>query len=179
MPDETLAETSAPGKLVLSGEYAVLAGAPAVVAAIDRRVACRIDAREAGGWAFRSRGFDAVSRHRRDALPDVPGDPGTLVRHAIRRLGIDPGTLPQHVGIEIDSRPCYRDGAKLGLGSSAAAVVPPGEVTFSRSCAGGASDWRKSSPAPETVAQASRMARSASSPASTPASARHSASRNT
>lgn len=123
MPDETLAQTSAPGKLVLSGEYAVLAGAPAVVAAIDRRVACRIRAREAGGWAFRSHGFDAASCHRRDALPDVPGDPGTLARHAIRRLSIDPGTLPEHLGIEIDSRPCYHDGAKLGLGSSAAAVV--------------------------------------------------------
>lgn len=123
MPDETLAQTSAPGKLVLSGEYAVLAGAPAVVAAIDRRAVCRIDVRETGGWAFRSRGFDAVSRHRRDALPDEPGDPGALVRHAIRRLGIDPGTLPEHLGIETDSRSCYHHGAKLGLGSSAAAVV--------------------------------------------------------
>lgn len=123
MPDETLARTSAPGKLVLSGEYAVLAGAPAVVAAIDRRVACRIGAREAGGWVFRSSGFDATSRHRSDALPDMPGDPGTLVRHAIRRLGIDTGTLPEHLDIETDSRPCYRNGAKLGLGSSAAATV--------------------------------------------------------
>ena len=123
MPDETLAQTSAPGKLVLSGEYAVLAGAPAVVAAIDRRVACRIDAREAGGWAFRSRGFDAASRHRRDALPDVPGDPGALAGYAIRRLGIQAATLPEHLDIETDSRPCYHDGAKLGLGSSAAAVV--------------------------------------------------------
>ena len=123
MPDETLAQTSAPGKLVLSGEYAVLAGAPAVVAAIDRRVACRIDAREAGGWAFRSRGFDAASRHRRDALPDVPGDPGALARYAIRRLDIQAATLPEHLGIETDSRPCYHDGAKLGLGSSAAAAV--------------------------------------------------------
>ena len=123
MPDETPVQASAPGKLVLSGEYAVLAGAPAVVAAIDRRVCCRIDAREAGGWAFHSRGFDATSRHRPDALPHMPGDPGTLVRHAIRGLGLDTGTLPEHLGIEIDSRPCYHDGAKLGLGSSAAAVV--------------------------------------------------------
>lgn len=123
MPDETLAQASAPGKLVLSGEYAVLAGAPAVVAAIDRRVTCRIGARETGGWAFHSRGYDAASRHRRDALPDIPGDPGALVRHAIRRLGVDTATLPEHLGIEIDSRPCYHDGAKLGLGSSAAAAV--------------------------------------------------------
>ena len=118
-----LVHTSAPGKLVLAGEYAVLAGAPAVVAAVDRRVTCRIDARDAGGWAFRSHGFDAVSRHRRDALPDVAGDPATLAHHAIRRLGVDTQALPQHLVIEIDSRPCFHDGAKLGLGSSAAATV--------------------------------------------------------
>ena len=123
MPEGTVVHASAPGKLVLSGEYAVLAGAPAVVAAIDRRVVCRIDVRDAGGWAFRSRGFEAVSRHRREALPDTPGDPGTLVRHAVRRLGIDTGALPEHLGVEIDSRPCFHDGVKLGLGSSAAAAV--------------------------------------------------------
>lgn len=123
MSSETLACTSAPGKLVLSGEYAVLAGAPAVVAAIDRRVTCRTDVRDAGGWAFRSRGFDAVSRHRRDALPVEPGDPATLAHYAIRRLGVDTRALPEHLGIEVDSRPCFHDGAKLGLGSSAAATV--------------------------------------------------------
>lgn len=123
MASGTLAHTSAPGKLVLSGEYAVLAGAPAVVAAIDRRVTCRVDIRGAGGWAFRSRGFDAVSRHRRDALPDLPGDPATLAHYAIRRLGVDTLALPEHLGIEVDSRPCFQDGAKLGLGSSAAATV--------------------------------------------------------
>ena len=32
----------APGKLVLVGEYAVLDGAPAVVAAVDRGVACAV-----------------------------------------------------------------------------------------------------------------------------------------
>ena len=129
MPDRTLVHASAPGKLVLAGEYAVLAGAPAVVAAIDRRVSCRIGGRGAGTWSFRSRGFEARSRHSADALPTAPGDPtasgdpATLVGHALRRLGIDPGSLPKHLGFEIDSRPCYRGNAKLGLGSSAAATV--------------------------------------------------------
>jgi hypothetical protein len=40
--------------------------------------------------------------------------------------------------------------------SSAAAVVPPGEVTFWRSVAGGSSLWNRSSPAPVTVARARR-----------------------
>ena len=63
---------------------------------------------------------------------------------------------------------------------SAAAVVPPGEVTASRSCVGVSSGWDlMSSPAPSTVARASRAATSAGRPAAMPASARHSASRNT
>ena len=33
---------SAPGKAVVSGEYAVLAGAPALIAALDRRVTCTL-----------------------------------------------------------------------------------------------------------------------------------------
>ena len=45
--------------------------------------------------------------------------------------------------------------------SSAARVVPPGLVTFSRSRAGGSRDSRASSPAPATVARASRSASSA------------------
>ncbi len=116
-------QASAPGKLVLAGEYAVLAGAPAVVAAIDRRVTCRIRTRDAGGWAFESRGFEARSTHARDALPTTPGDPGTLVRHVLERLCIDVRSLPEHLDIGIDSRPCFHAGVKLGLGSSAAATV--------------------------------------------------------
>ena len=123
MPASGFVQASAPGKLVLAGEYAVLAGAPAVVAAIDRRVTCRIAARERGGWSFRSHGFEARSSHSRHALPTAPGDPATLAHHALRRLGMDPGTLPAHLDFEIDSRPCFQGAAKLGLGSSAAATV--------------------------------------------------------
>ena len=42
---------SAPGKLFLLGEYAVLDGCPAVVAAVDRRVAVR--SRPIGGHCVR------------------------------------------------------------------------------------------------------------------------------
>ncbi len=123
MPASSFVQASAPGKLVLAGEYAVLAGAPAVVAAIDRRVTCRISARERGGWSFRSQGFEARSSYARHALPTAPGDPATLAHHALRRLGMDPGSLPAHLDFEIDSRPCFQGTAKLGLGSSAAATV--------------------------------------------------------
>ncbi len=121
-----LVHTSAPGKLVLAGEYAVLAGAPAVVAAIDRRVTSRITGLDQDGWHFYSRGFEARSEHQRDALPTTPGDPATLARHAAEQLGIDPSALPDQLRFDIDSRPCYLGTAKLGLGSSAAATVSLG-----------------------------------------------------
>ena len=44
--------TSAPGKLFLLGEYAVLEGAPALLAAVDRRVEVTIDESPTGFWQF-------------------------------------------------------------------------------------------------------------------------------
>ena len=48
---------------------------------------------------------------------------------------------------------------------SAAAVVPPGEVTFWRKVAASSAERCRSSPAPATVARASRADRSAGRPA--------------
>jgi predicted thioesterase len=62
---------------------------------------------------------------------------------------------------------------------SAAAVVPPGEVTFCRSVAEARSERCSNSPEPATVSRASLVASSAGSPASTPARASSSASRKT
>ena len=45
------------------------------------------------------------------------------MRHVLDRLRIDVRTLPEHLDIGIDSRPCFHAGVKLGLGSSAAATV--------------------------------------------------------
>ena len=57
---------SAPGKVVLWGEYAVLRGAPAMVMAVDREAICTIDLNQDGAnsaddrWQFESLGFDAA-----------------------------------------------------------------------------------------------------------------------
>ena len=110
---------SAPGKLVLSGEYAVLAGAPALVAAVDRRVTCTVTPRCSGGWQFASTGFEAQSVLSRAEVLRAP--PTALAGIARRILPME--AMPAHLHVAVDSSPCFRAGAKLGVGSSAATVV--------------------------------------------------------
>jgi phosphomevalonate kinase len=121
---------SAPGKAVISGEYAVLAGAPALIAAVNRRVTCTFDANAGDTWRFTSRGFAGESAHSlARLLTDAPlatGDPAHLCQCVLLELGAqgrDLSPLPRGADITIDSSPCYAAGTKLGLGSSAAVVV--------------------------------------------------------
>jgi phosphomevalonate kinase len=91
-----MAAASAPGKLVLCGEYAVLDGAPALVMAVDRRAVVR---------RVPSAGSGAVPGGLLDAVRLVAGI-------ADRALAVDMDTAAFHRQGE--------RGAKLGLGSSAA-----------------------------------------------------------
>ena len=50
-------ETSAPGKLVLLGEYSVLFGAPAIVAAVDRRAIVRLEGSAGDAWKVSAPGL--------------------------------------------------------------------------------------------------------------------------
>lgn len=97
--------SSAPGKLFLSGEYAVLKGAPAVVAAVDVR---------AYAWTCRSE-------------EDPPGDSVFLreAREAVARhlAGCEGAALDAAAKVRADSSDFYKDGRKMGLGSSAAVTV--------------------------------------------------------
>lgn len=114
-------EATAPGKQVLAGEYAVLAGAPALAAAVDRRVTCRMSPASTGDWAFVSHGFEAHATYPPEDLPDT--GPAALARFALMSLEVDPRTLPEHLQIQIDSRSFYQGREKLGFGSSAACAV--------------------------------------------------------
>ncbi len=97
IPSSVPATWRAPGKLVLLGEYAVLDGAGAIVAAVDHGVDCR---RSPGrlGWS-------------------TPGD-DRFVRHVLQ-------TLPLEIGqfAFTDWNPVQLQGAKAGFGGSAASVV--------------------------------------------------------
>ena len=94
---------SAPGKIVLSGEYAVLSGAPAICMAVQRRASVTIT--------------------------DSPGAEGTITTPGYE--GADAAAIIEAVGtrrrqgrnFELDTRAFSEQGTKIGLGSSAALVV--------------------------------------------------------
>lgn len=88
---------SAPGKLLLSGEYAVLRGAPAIVAAVDARAIATLDPTAEG---------EPPQPEAREAR-----------KEAERHFGAAPGRLA------IDVSALRSEDKKLGLGSSAAAAA--------------------------------------------------------
>lgn len=121
---------SAPGKLVLLGEYAVLDGAPALVMAVDRRAVATLEVTDGRCHVYAPTvhptvvGFDlAVDGTPRwhDDDPQVP-QRLQLVTQVCRALAMR-GLLPvQPFQLTLDSAAFFDDvsGAKLGLGSSAA-----------------------------------------------------------
>lgn len=132
-------QTSAPGKLVLIGEYAVLFGAPAVVIAVNRRARVELVPSAGGRWSFTAPGLAAEPADLElGANGDLSwlGDAATARRHfgLVERLLnglteagiIEPRALPP-LAATLDTR-AFFDGSgderkKLGLGSSAALTV--------------------------------------------------------
>jgi phosphomevalonate kinase len=94
---------SAPGKMMIAGEYAVLEGAEAVVAAVGRRAYARL-----GSGA-------------QEALPPEAAAARAAAEH---KLGPVTGAL------SIDVADLQQEGRKLGLGSSAAAAAAAAGVVF-------------------------------------------------
>ena len=94
---------SAPGKIVLSGEYAVLWDAPAVCMAVNRRAVATVSPSEDGECHLVTPGFDGMDRYGvLDALlgGDRPANRYTL-----------------------DTSAFFERGRKTGIGSSAALMV--------------------------------------------------------
>lgn len=121
---------AAPGKVVLWGEYAVLAGAPALVIAVDRYAHCDL---QPGGelWRCDAPGYsdtpDPVSREQLLGGEPPPVESAwRLAWHALQTL--DCTSLPRGGRARFDTRDFHltspgRPGRKLGLGSSAALCV--------------------------------------------------------
>ena len=130
---------SAPGKLVLLGEYAVLHGAPAVVMAVDRRA--RVELAPSGSELWSVTAPPLVTDTLRFALaadgslrwladPSGAARRLELVEHLLGAMAaaglLDPTSLPP-AAATLDTRALFEDGVgggtKLGLGSSAAVTV--------------------------------------------------------
>lgn len=93
---------SAPGKALLCGEYAVLEGAPAVVAAVDRRVSVR--------WT--------------EGSPPMPPEVEATLQRSRASLG------PLEESLIVDVSELQRDRIKIGLGSSAAAAAATAAAAY-------------------------------------------------
>ena len=124
---------SAPGKLVLTGEYAVLEGAPAIVLALDRRA--RVTLRDTAGAGYV---IDAPELGIRNALGHLDGQKGfrwsgvdaldaerlTLVASVLETMLPDAALPGFHATLDTHAFFSPANGRhKLGLGSSAALTV--------------------------------------------------------
>ena len=110
----------APGKAVLWGEYAVLAGAPAAVVAVDRHAVCELT--PSPTYRFIASGFEAAEAEYRGLPSNPPRDaPAALLAwHVLKAFdgeGINPITF------RLVTEAFFQKGSKLGLGSSAALCV--------------------------------------------------------
>jgi phosphomevalonate kinase len=111
---------TAPGKVVLWGEYAVLAGAPAAVMAVNRYAQVDIET-DTPAWRFTSLGLLTPSVHRTRA--DFCHAPAAaMAETALRHWGAE--QFPARFALASDTSSFYhRRGEKLGIGSSAALCV--------------------------------------------------------
>ena len=124
--------TSAPGKLFLLGEYAVLEGAPALLTAVDRRVEVTIDESATGYWQVSAPnlGIHDLALGTDGTLPAGLTDQQRThlrvfdeVRVAVQAAVVQAPRTSAPLAISIDSGALSRGGHKLGLGSSAATAA--------------------------------------------------------
>jgi phosphomevalonate kinase len=128
---------TAPGKLILTGEYAVLDGAPAVVVAVDRRAVARRNATPRGSSPFLVAVAEEIAARRGAADPAARAaleisvdssafyDRSTRPRLAATTLA-QRSITAQRAAVDPQGRAAAEGGpdrSKLGLGSSAAVTV--------------------------------------------------------
>lgn len=115
---------SAPGKFVLSGEYAVLDGAPAICAAVDRRAVVTIEAHQGDHHVVRAPAYtQATGRFNAHSgrVGWLQGGRDFALFEAVWNAS-RPGPFPGSLHITLDTA-AFHDpgsGSKIGLGSSAA-----------------------------------------------------------
>src|SRR5438445_1911872 len=118
------AAARAPGKLFLSGEYVVLMGAPAVIAAVDRYAEVRVTFGEKPGPLVVRSLAEGTRWEAPVARNEMPGGDAGAVLAALHAVA-ERGGVPAHLGadVAVDSRPFLVGERKLGLGRSSATLV--------------------------------------------------------
>ena len=122
----TRVSASAPGKLVLCGEYAVLDGAPAVCMAVNRRAKVKVTTFDSGWHRVSAPGYSSIEGRfvvDGSAVAWSQGEDDYRIVDAVWR-----SVAPVAAGglsMELDTRAFVDDasGKKIGIGSSAALTV--------------------------------------------------------
>lgn len=127
---------TAPGKLMLGGEYAVLDGHPALVAAVDRRASSSLAGDGALTLAAVGLGTErmesGVVTERDGEVTLEGGDDRFGLVHAVLQVAVERGAPLPSGQLTVDTRRFYLDGEKLGLGSSAAVAVSVAGLLLAR-----------------------------------------------
>lgn len=122
-------ETSAPGKLYIAGEYAVVEpGQPSVLVAVDRRITVQLTPSAGMGRVHSSRYGHGPLTWVRDEDDQIiadhnPYDYVTASITVMERLRAERGLAPRYFDLHISSELDDASGRKFGLGSSAAVTV--------------------------------------------------------
>lgn len=129
MPEELLelpVTASAPGKVVLCGEYAVLDGAPAICMAVDRRVRVSLSAAPGEHHVVSAPGFAPATGRFRAAADEFEWlDEGAEFALVESLWQTARPQTPVPLSLQLDSREHFEGagGQKAGIGSSAALTV--------------------------------------------------------
>ena len=124
-------KVSIPGKIVISGEYAVLDGSPAIVSTRKEKANITIQKSEKNHNIYSTSALEDIYPFKIENdsnvvwLEEDPGEFGSLIKHAFKILQ---PKLKQKLHIAIDSSKFFRirkdrTAIKLGIGSSAAVSV--------------------------------------------------------
>lgn len=133
---------SAPGKFVLSGEYAVLDGAPAICVAVDRRAVVRIAAHDGPCHIVTAPGFSSACGRFRAAAGRLSwladGRDFPLLEAVWNASGPEAGECSLAISLDTTAFREAGSGSKIGLGSSAALAVAAATALDSLGGAGAA-----------------------------------------
>ena len=121
-----LAKASAPGKVIVAGEYAVLDGAPAICMAVNRRARVTVEHNDEDHHVVAAPGYtESKARFRvADGVVEwlAGGEDFKLVEDLWRTAHIETSS---HLSIRLDTSDFVdaESGAKIGIGSSAALMT--------------------------------------------------------